>query len=152
MSSGHCDKEIWYHYTFSRLWEKGAVTLWPSADDSSKQELQNSWSGRGRLSSTFSIITRWCGHGRTSLSISPVCVSGKSSLLPWWVLRKKQPPHQKNFKLRQLDSWRLFITRLRRIMSCHLIVKGWIHIRNCRFFVGEGRHAVWDMKETQIPK
>ena len=37
---------------------EGAATLWPLEDDSTKQELQNSESGRGRLSSTLSIITR----------------------------------------------------------------------------------------------
>ena len=36
---------------------EGIATLWPSADDSSKQELQNGGGGREHLSFTLSIIT-----------------------------------------------------------------------------------------------
>ena len=134
---------------------KGAVTLWLSVDESSKQELQNSGSGRGRLSSTLSIITRWYGHGRPSLSISRVCVNGEANLWPWWVLRKKPPKKTNswwNFKLRKLVSCRLFITGWRRIRSCRLLVERWGHMNSGLLLVGEWRRVIWDMKETQIPK
>ena len=47
--------------------------IWPSVDDSSKQELQDSGRERGCLSPTLSIITRWNRLEMTSLSISHVC-------------------------------------------------------------------------------
>ena len=138
-----CDEEIWHPNTFSGLWEKGAVTLWSSADDCSKQELQNSGSGRGRLSFTplydykainVSAERQTCDHdgywGRN-----------RQKTNTWWI-----------FKLRKLVSCCLFITGWRRIMSRHLVVKGWRHIMSCHFFVGEWRHIIRDMKETQIPK
>ena len=83
---------------------KGAATLWLSADYSSKQELQSSGSERGRLSSTLSIITRWYGQGRTSLSISHVCISGEANLRPWLVLRKKPPKSQHVMNFRTMET------------------------------------------------
>ena len=59
----------------------------------------------------------------------------------WWI-----------FKLRRLVSCCLFTPGWRRIISYHLVVKVWRRMKICRFFVGEWRHVVWNIKETQIPK
>ena len=40
---------------------------------------------------TLSLITRWYGCGRPSLSISRVCVGGEARLRPWLVPRKNPP-------------------------------------------------------------
>ena len=127
--------------------KEGGEARWPvdncngkqeSDDDSSKQN----GGKRSRLSPTLSISTSWYGHRRTSLSINYVCVSGGANLRPWLVLRKG--PSQK------ANTWGIF--NLRKLISCHLVVKGWRHIMSSRFFVWQWRYVIWDMKETQIPK
>ena len=99
-----------------------------------------------RLSSTLFIITRWYEYGRISLSISHMCVSGEANLRPRWILREKPPKKKKNPTRGEFSNYG------RCIMSCHLIVKGWKRMKSCRFFIGEWRHVIWDMKETQIAK
>ena len=66
---------------------EGAATLRPSADYSSNQNNGK----KGPLSPILSIITRWHDHGRTSLSISYICVGGEADLRPWWILTAKKP-------------------------------------------------------------
>ena len=104
-----------------RVMGKGGVTRYPSDDDSSKQ---NNWK-RDCLSSTLSIITRWHGHRRTSLSICHVCISGgEADLWPWLVLIKKPP---------KANTWWIF--KLQKLISCYFIAQGWGHIKSFPVFV-----------------
>ena len=48
------------------------------------------------LSLTF--LKRWYGHGRTSLSISHLCVSGGANLRLWLVPRKEPPRNANTWK------------------------------------------------------
>ena len=65
-------EEIWHPNIFAGLWGKAAVTPWPSADDSSKQELRNTGSRRGRLSFTslYHEIGMGGPHSRLAMSAS----------------------------------------------------------------------------------
>ena len=127
-------REIWHPNTFSGLYVKGAATVWPSADDSSKQELQNSGSGRGRLSFIplyhykviwecenltlyYPCMCLWRSKPSTTIGTKEETAPPKKKPHTWWI-----------FKLQRLVSCRLFITGWRRIICSHLVVKGWRHI------------------------
>ena len=89
---------------------KGAATPWLSSYYSSKQNNGK----KGPLSPTLSIITRWHEHGRTSHSISYICVGGEADLQPWLVPRKNPP--------KKANTWWIF--KLWKLVSCHFIRQG----------------------------
>ena len=69
--------------------------------------------GREYLSFTLSIITKKCGHGRTSLPISHVCVSGEvvpSTIFGIEEETAKENQHMIYLKLRKEVSGHFFIT------------------------------------------
>ena len=96
---------------------------------------------------------------REAVSLSPTLLlqadmgmGEPHSLLAMYGLTEKQTCDYDRYwerKRQKADTW---IFKLRKLDSCRLFIKGRRHIGSCRFFVGEWRHVIWDMKETQIPK